>query len=106
MITIEEFKKLNLQVATITGVQPHPNADRLYLVEVDLGAEKRQLVAGIRQAYTPEELIGKQVVVVENMAPAVIRGVESRGMILAAQGKDRIVIVSPEKTVEPGSIVK
>ena len=106
MITVEEFKKLNLQVATITGVQPHPNADRLYLVEVDLGAEKRQLVAGIRQAYAPEELMGRQVVVVENMAPAVIRGVESRGMILAAQGKDRIVIVSPEKTVDPGSIVK
>jgi methionyl-tRNA synthetase len=106
MITIDDFKKLNLKVATVTAVQPHPNADRLYLVEVDLGGEKRQLVAGIRQFYTPEELVGKQVVVVENMTPAVIRGVESKGMILAAQGKDRIVIVSPEKPVEAGGIVK
>jgi len=106
MITIDDFKKLNLKVAAVTAVAPHPNADRLYLVDVDLGGETRRLVAGIRQSYTPEELVGKQVVVVENMTPAVIRGVESHGMILAAQGQDRIVIVSPEKPVAAGSIVK
>jgi len=106
MITIDDFKKLSLKIATVKAVKPHPNADRLYLVDVDLGGEDRQLVAGIRQFYSPEELVGKQVVVVENMAPATIRGVESKGMILAAQGKDKIVVVSPEKPVEAGSIVK
>jgi methionyl-tRNA synthetase len=106
MITIDDFKKMNLKIATVKAVKPHPNADRLYLVDVDLGGEDRQLVAGIRQFYSPEELVGKQVVVVENMAPATIRGVESKGMILAAQGKDRIVVVSPEKMVESGSTVR
>ena len=106
MATIEDFKKLNLRIATVKAVQEHPNADRLYLVTVDLGGEDRQLVAGIRRHYSPPELVGKQVVVVENIAPAVIRGVESRGMLLAAQDGERCVVVTPEKEVAPGSVVR
>lgn len=106
MISIEDFAKLNLRTATIKEVRDHPEADRLYLITVDLGGEERTLVAGIKQSYSPEELTGKQVVVVENLQPAKIRGVESRGMILAAQDGDRIVIVGPEKPVSPGSTVR
>ncbi len=106
MISIEDFAKLNLRTATIKEVRDHPEADRLYLITVDLGGEERTLVAGIKQSYSIEELTGRQVVVVENIQPAKIRGVESRGMILAAQDGDRIVIVGPERPVSPGSPVR
>lgn len=106
MVTIDEFKKLSLKIAKIKEVIDHPNADKLYLVKVDLGPEERTLVAGIKKGYSKEELIGKSVVIVENLEPAVIRGIESNGMILAAQDGDLLTIISPEKTVQPGSIVK
>ncbi len=107
MATIEEFRKLELKVATIKEVTEHPNADKLYVVVVDLGdGATKQLVAGIRSFYTKEELIGKQVVVVNNLDPALLRGVESQGMILAASDENGIVIVSPQKPVKTGSIVK
>ena len=105
MITMEDFKKLNLIVGTITGVEDHPDADRLYLLTVDLGSEKRTLVAGIKQAYPAEELAGKQVVVVENLAPATIRGVESRGMILACRDSSTLGLITTEKPVAAGSPV-
>ena len=73
MITMEDFKKLNLIVGTITRVEDHPNADRLYLLTVNLGSEERTLVAGIREAYQSEDLIGKQVVVVENLVVMMLR---------------------------------
>jgi methionyl-tRNA synthetase len=106
MITIEEFAKLDLRVATVKAVEPHPNADRLVVLTIDLGTEERQLVAGIRAHYTPEALIGKQIVVVANLQPAVLRGVESQGMLLAASDGERVVVLSPEKPVAPGSKVK
>ncbi len=106
MATIEEFKKLELIVAQIKEVKEHPNADKLYLIKVDTGSEEKQLVAGIRKYYTKEELIGRKVVVVNNLEPATIRGEESRGMILAASDENGIVILSLEKDVKLGSIVK
>lgn len=106
MITIEDFAKLDLRVATVKAAEPHPKADRLLILKVDLGSEERQLVAGIRAHYTPEELIGKQIVVVANLQPAVLRGVESRGMLLAAADGERVVVLSPEKPVAPGSQVR
>jgi len=105
MITIEDFKKLNLIVGTITRVEDHPNADRLYLLTVNLGVEERVLVAGIREAYPAENLVGRQVVVVENLAPAVIRGVESRGMILACRDGGTLALITTEKPVAPGTPV-
>ena len=105
MITMEDFKKLNLIVGTITGVEDHPNAERLYLLTVDLGSEERTLVAGIKQAYPADELTGKQVVVVENLAPATIRGVESRGMILACRDSSTLALITTEKPVAAGSPV-
>jgi methionyl-tRNA synthetase len=106
MISIEEFKKLNIRIARIKEVNDHPNADRLYVVRLVIGEEERDVVAGIKKAYNKEELLGKLVVVVENLEPAVIRGVESKGMILATQDGETMAILSPDKPVAPGSIVK
>jgi methionine--tRNA ligase beta chain len=106
MITIEEFKKLNLRIARIKEVIDHPNADKLYIVRVMIGEEEREVVAGIKKGYAKEELLGKLVVVVENLEPALIRGVESKGMILAAQDGEILAVISPDRPVSPGSLVK
>ncbi|MFO7900278.1 MAG: hypothetical protein R6V58_14610 [Planctomycetota bacterium] len=106
MVSFEDFKKLELVVGTVTSVEEHPNADKLYVLKVDLGeAEERTLVAGLKPYYPADELQGKQLVVVANLAPATLRGVESRGMLLAAQEGDTVVIISPETPLSPGSKV-
>ena len=106
MITIEQFKQLELKVATVTQVQDHPNADRLFVVTLDVGGVTKQVVAGIRAHYQPTELVGKSVVIVDNLEPATIRGVESQGMILAAQGPERLSVVTPDRLVPSGSAVR
>ncbi len=106
-ISIDAFRTIELRVATITAAAPHPNADRLIVLTIDLGSEQRQLVAGIRAHYEPDALIGKQIVVVANLEPATLRGVESQGMLLAASDAEgRLAIVMPEKPVAPGAQVK
>jgi methionyl-tRNA synthetase len=106
MITIEDFKKLELKVAQIKEVSEHPNADRLYVITLNLGEKSKQVVAGIRGSYQKEELIGKQVILVDNLEPAVLRGVESQGMILAASDENGVSIVSPLREMKLGSAVK
>ncbi len=106
MITYEDFKKLELKVAEIKEVIEHPNADRLYVITIDLGDKTKQIVAGIRANYQKEDLIGKQVVVADNLEPAILRGIESQGMLLAASDETGIVIISPERKMKLGSIVK
>jgi methionyl-tRNA synthetase len=106
MITLEEFKKLELKVAKIKEVADHPHADKLYVIIIDLGDKIKQIVAGIKGSYKPEDLVGKEVVVVDNLEPAVLRGIESQAMLLAASDENGIVIISPEKEVSVGSIVK
>jgi methionine--tRNA ligase beta chain len=105
MISIDEFRKLELRIGTVRTAAPHPNADRLVVLQVDLGDEQRQICAGIRDHYTPEELTGRQVVIVANLETAKLRGLESQGMLLAASDGGRVVILTPEKPVEPGSKV-
>lgn len=107
MITIDDFGKVELRVATIKAAEPHPNADRLLVLKVDLGDEERQLVAGIRAHYTLEELVGKQIIVVANLQPATLRGMESQGMLLAAtdSSNGNVIVLSPEKQAAPGSKV-
>lgn len=106
-VTIDDFLTLDLRVATVTAAVPHPKADRLLVLTVDLGGEQRQLVAGIRGHYESEVLVGKQIVVVANLAPTTLRGVESQGMLLAASdGEGRLAIVVPEKPVTSGAQVK
>jgi len=105
-ISIDDFRNLELRVATITAVSPHPNADRLLVLTIDLGSEQRQLVAGIRAHYQPEDLVGKQIIVVANLQPATLRGVQSQGMLLAASDdQGRLAIVTPEKPVANGASV-
>jgi methionyl-tRNA synthetase len=105
MISIDDFRKIELKIATIRSVEPHPNADRLLVLQVDLGSEQRQICAGIRNHYAPEDLIGKQIVVVANLETAKLRGMESQGMLLAASDDGRVVILNPESPVQPGSKV-
>lgn len=106
MITCEEFRRAELKIATIKDVKPHPQADRLYVLTVDVGGTTKQLVAGIRPFYSEESLKGKQVVIVDNLEPATIRGVESQGMLLAASDEKGISVVAPDRCVQEGSVVK
>jgi methionine--tRNA ligase beta chain len=106
MISIDDFRKVELKVATVKSAEVHPNADKLIVLQVDLGSEQRQICAGIRNHYTPEELVGKQVVVVANLETAKLRGLESQGMLLAASDDGRVIILTPEKPVLAGALVK
>ena len=105
-ISIEDFRKIELKVATVKSAEAHPNADKLMVLQIDLGGEQRQICAGIRNHYTPEELVGKQIVVVANLETAKLRGMESQGMLLAASDQGRVIIMTPEKSVQAGAQVK
>ena len=106
MITIEKFREVELRVGTVLAAEPHPNADRLLVLRVSIGTEERQLVAGIRAHYDPAALVGRQVVVVANLEPAKLRGVESQGMVLAAADGERVLLLRPDEAVGPGSVVR
>ena len=106
MVKLEDFKKLELIVAQIKEVKDHPNADRLYVLKVDTGKEIKQLVAGIRRAYSKEELIGRRIAMINNLEPALIRGEESQGMILAASDENNLSVLGVEKDISLGSMVK
>jgi methionyl-tRNA synthetase len=105
-ITIQQFLATQLRVARVVAAERVPDADRLLKLQVDLGTEQRQIVAGIARSYEPEALVGKKVVVVANLEPARIRGVESQGMLLAADFGGRPVIATFEEDVAPGTTVR
>lgn len=107
MITIEDFMKVELVVGRVVEAREHLNADKLLVLKVDIAEEElRQVVAGIRKAYDPATLIGKQIIVVKNLAPVTLRGEESQGMLLAVSGENGPVVLSPEKEVPVGTRVK
>lgn len=93
-IAYEDFAKLELRVARVVEARPHPNADKLMLLQIDVGGETKQIVAGIRQHYAPEQLAGKLIVVVNNLAPAMLRGETSNGMLLAATSGERVILLT------------
>ncbi len=95
-IGYEDFGKLDLRIARVIEARPHPNADKLMLLQIDLGEETKQIVAGIRLHYTPEQLVGRLIVVVNNLAPAMLRGEASNGMLLAASSADKVVLLTPD----------
>ncbi len=105
-ISIQDFSEIHLRVAEITAVEEHPDADKLLVLKIDAGDGEKQLVAGIKNHYSAEELVGKKIIVVNNLTPAVLRGVESQGMLLAAKDGDKVVLLTPEKDVESGSRVQ
>jgi methionyl-tRNA synthetase len=107
-VKFSEWQRLDLRVAKILSVENHPNADKLYVIEVDLGKEKRRLVAGLKQHYKPKELVGKLCIVAVNLEPAVLRGVKSEGMVLAAVSEDKTIVklIRPEKDIEIGAKIQ
>jgi len=105
-ITIADFMKVDLRVANIVSAEPVPNANKLLKLTVELGGETRTLLAGIAEMYPPEELVGKQVVVVANLQPRKMRGVESQGMLLAADVEGQAILLQPETRVPSGSRVR
>ena len=107
-ISLDDFLKLDLRIATVKDCQPHPNADKLLVLQLDDGTpEGRQICAGLRGIYEPEQLTGRQIVIVANLAPRRMRGEVSQGMLLAASSPDRheVVIVSPTAPIVAGSSV-
>ncbi len=103
-IDIKEFMKIDLRVGEIKAVKDHPNADRLYVLLVDLGEhyQDMQIVSGLRMYYKKEDLLGRQIIVIRNLKPSIIRGVESKGMLLAAVDNGKVVLLKPDKKVEVG----
>ncbi|MGF1633351.1 MAG: methionine--tRNA ligase subunit beta [Phycisphaerae bacterium] len=107
-IQFDDFARLDLRIAKIVGCEPHPNADRLLKIQLDMGnGQTRQICAGLRQHYQPDDLIGKLVVVVANLAPRTMRGERSEGMMLAAraQGDERVIFIAPSEEIAPGAEV-
>ena len=104
MVSIDDFAKIEMRIGTVVSCEAHPNADKLIVLNVDLGEEEpRQLVAGLRKWYEPADLVGQQVVVLVNLEPAVLRGVESRGMLLAVSDDDGVAILTVNRPTKPGS---
>lgn len=106
MVNFDDFSKLELKVGKILEVSMHPDAEKLYLLKVDVGDKTIQLVAGIKPFYEPEQLENKLIVVLTNLEPKNIRGILSEGMVLAAQDKDDISLIVSDKEIAVGSIIK
>ena len=106
MISLSEFRQLDLRIGQITSAEPIEGADRLLRVEVDLGAERRTLVAGLARHYTPTSLLGTRVVVLANIEPAVIRGVRSQGMLLGADCGAAPALLTVDQAIENGTPVR
>ena len=102
-ITFDDFSKVELRTALVISAERVEGAEKLLRLQIDLGDEKRQIVAGIAQYYKPEELVGKTIVVVANLQPAKIRGVESNGMLLAAKSGNKLVLLTSDDQIPPGA---
>lgn len=106
MINFDDFQKLDIRIGTILEAEKVEGADKLLKLKVDLGNEQRTIVAGIAKDYKPQSLIGKQLPILTNLEPRIIRGIESQGMILAAVIEEKAVILKPAKKVPNGTKVK
>ena len=106
-IPFDDFAKVDLRVAKVLEAYDHPNADKLIVLKIDLGFEQRQICAGLRGHYEPDALVGRNIVVVANLAPRMMRGQESKGMLLAASDDShtRIILLQPDADIEPGASV-
>jgi methionyl-tRNA synthetase len=106
-IKIDDFFKVDLRVAKVLEAMDHPNADKLIVLKIDVGFETRQICAGLRGIYDPADLVGKNIVVVANLAPRKMRGEESKGMLLAASddAHEQVILLTPMTDIAPGSRV-
>jgi methionyl-tRNA synthetase len=106
VVTYEQFAQLDLRIALVVDAREHPNANKLLLLKIRVGDVEKQIVAGIRGHCEPASLIGRSIVVVNNLAPAMIRGEESNGMLLAASEGASVVLLQPERQIADGAKVK
>lgn len=107
MINIEDFSKIELKIGKIESAERVVGSEKLIKMLVDIGSEKRQVLAGIGKAYEPDVLVGREIVVIANLEPRMMMGMESQGMLLAATNEDGLpVFITPEKEVPPGSGIR
>ena len=106
VVTYDLFAQLDLRVAQVLEAREHPNANKLLLLKIKVGETVKQIVAGIKGHYEPAALAGRSIVVVNNLAPAMIRGEESNGMLLAASDGQSVVLLQPDRQIADGSKVK
>jgi methionyl-tRNA synthetase len=106
MVSLEEFKKMDIRIAKVLEVKDHPNADKLLILVIDTGERQKQIVAGIKDFYKKEDLLGKQIVVIDNLQPVTIRGESSEGMLLAAQSDETISVLVPDMPIKQGSRIR
>ncbi len=104
-ITIDDFDKIQLKVAEIVEAKDHPKADKLLILKLKVGEEERQVVSGIKEFYSPENLVGKKVVIIANLKPIKLRGEESKGMVLAAEKDGKLTLVSTLEDIESGATI-
>lgn len=104
-IEFNDWQNLDLRVAEVLEVEDHPDADKLYVLKIKIKDEEKTIVAGVKQHYSKEELVGKKIIVFTNLKPVVLRGVKSEGMLLAASddSKEKVVLLTPEKDIESGA---
>jgi methionyl-tRNA synthetase len=104
-ITIDDFVKVDLRIATVLEAEPVPRTDKLMRLTIDIGVEKRQIVAGIAEHYKAQDLVGRQIVVVANLAARKLKGLESKGMLLAAKIGGELFLLRPDDHLAPGADV-
>ncbi len=105
-INYDEFKKVELKVAKVLEAERVEGSDKLLKLKVDLGGEGRQIIAGIGKVYDPASLLGREIIVVANLEPRKLMGLESQGMLLAADSTDGPILIGPDKEAPPGSSIK
>jgi methionine--tRNA ligase beta chain len=105
-IPFDIFKQVELRVATILAAEAVEGSEKLVKLQVDIGTEKRQILAGIAKMYPPEQLVGRQIIIVANLEPRVLMGLESQGMLLAASGEEGPVLLKPDSEVPPGTEIR
>lgn len=105
MITLDEFKKAELRVATVLSAERIEGSEKLLKLQVDLGVEQRQILSGIAKYYEPESLVGRQIIIIANLEPRMMMGLESNGMVLAS-GDEHPILLQPSEKTENGSLVR
>ncbi|MEK6932245.1 MAG: methionine--tRNA ligase subunit beta [Nanoarchaeota archaeon] len=106
MIPFNDFKKLDIKVGRILDATPHPKADKLLVLKIDIGDETRTIVAGIKNYYKREDLMDKKVIVITNLEQRELRGIKSEGMILAAVKDDKVILLTPDEDIKEGAVVQ
>ena len=106
MISIDDFKKIELKVARVLEASRVEGSDKLLKLKVDIGDDQRQIIAGIGKSYQPEELVSREIIIAANLEPRSLMGLESQGMLLAANDENGPIILMPEKDTAPGTGIR